>query len=49
MGARIYDALIRSYFPSAPYSFLLLVTFKQQTEKADRTAGRAPAGTWPAG
>lgn len=47
-GARINEALAltRSDFSLAPpYSFVQLATLKQRTEKAARTAGRAPAST----
>ncbi|KAF1366623.1 site-specific integrase [Yokenella regensburgei] len=46
-GARINEALAltRSDFSLAPpYPFVQLATLKQRTEKAARTAGRAPAG-----
>ncbi|OKT41284.1 site-specific integrase [Escherichia coli] len=38
-GARINEAL------APPYPFVQLATLKQRTEKAARTAGRAPAGS----
>ena len=47
-GARINEALAltRSDFSLAPpYPFVQLATLKQRTEKAARTAGRAPAGS----
>ena len=47
-GARINEALAltRSDFSLAPpYPFVQLATLKQRTEKASRTAGRAPAGS----
>lgn len=47
-GARINEALAlaRGDFSLAPpYSFVQLATLKQRTEKAARTAGRAPAGS----
>ncbi|WP_407263231.1 site-specific integrase [Klebsiella pneumoniae] len=49
-GARINEALAltRSDFSlTAPYPFVQLATLKQRTEKATRTAGRAPAGSQP--
>jgi integrase len=49
-GARINEALAltRSDFSLAPpYPFVQLATLKQRTEKATRTAGRAPAGSLP--
>lgn len=49
-GARINEALAltRGDFTLAPpYPFVQLATLKQRTEKATRTAGRAPAGTTP--
>lgn len=47
-GARINEALAltRGDFSLAPpYPFVQLATLKQRTEKATRTAGRAPAGS----
>jgi len=47
-GARINEALAltRADFSLAPpYPFVQLATLKQRTEKAARTAGRAPAGS----
>ncbi|HBY9783003.1 TPA: phage integrase family protein, partial [Klebsiella pneumoniae] len=47
-GARINEALAltRGDFSLAPpYPFVQLATLKQRTEKAARTAGRAPAGS----
>jgi integrase len=47
-GARINEALAltRSDFSLVPpYPFVQLATLKQRTEKAARTAGRAPAGS----
>ena len=47
-GARINEvlALTRGDFSLAPpYPFVQLATLKQRTEKAARTAGRAPAGS----
>jgi len=47
-GARINEALAltRADFSLAPpYPFVQLATLKQQTEKAARTAGSAPAGS----
>ncbi|RXJ09075.1 site-specific integrase [Lelliottia nimipressuralis] len=47
-GARINEALAltRADFSLAPpYPFVQLATLKQRTEKAGRTAGRAPAGS----
>lgn len=47
-GARINEALAltRADFSLVPpYSFVQLATLKQRTEKAARTAGRAPAGS----
>lgn len=49
-GARINEALAltRSDFSLAPpYPFVQLAMLKQRTEKATRTAGRAPAGSQP--
>jgi integrase len=49
-GARINEALAltRSDFSlTPPYPFVQLATLKQRTEKATRTAGRAPAGSLP--
>jgi integrase len=47
-GARINEALAltRADFNlTSPYPFVQLATLKQRTEKAARTAGRAPAGS----
>lgn len=46
-GARINEALAltRGIFAGAAVSFVQLATLKQRTEKAARTAGRAPAGS----
>ncbi|MER3644042.1 tyrosine-type recombinase/integrase, partial [Klebsiella pneumoniae] len=47
-GARINEALAppRADFSLAPpWPFVQLATLKQRTEKAARTAGRAPAGS----
>ena len=47
-GARINEALAltRADFTlGSPYPFVQLATLKQRTEKAARTAGRAPAGS----
>ncbi|HBR1031130.1 TPA: resolvase [Klebsiella quasipneumoniae subsp. similipneumoniae] len=49
-GARINEelplALTRGDFSLAPpYPFVQLATLKQRTEKAARTAGRAPGGS----
>jgi len=49
-GARINEALAltRADFTlTPPYPFVQLATLKQRTEKAARTAGRAPAGVIP--
>lgn len=49
-GARINEALAltRSDFSLIPpYRFVQLATLKQRTDKAARTAGRAPAGSQP--
>lgn len=47
-GARINEALALTrgdFALAAPYPFVQLATLKQRTEKAARTAGRAPAGS----
>ncbi|WP_407437627.1 site-specific integrase [Lelliottia sp.] len=47
-GARINEALALTrsdYSLAPPYPFVQLATLKQRTEKAIRTAGRAPAGS----
>ncbi|MGQ3970514.1 site-specific integrase [Salmonella enterica] len=46
-GARINEALAltRGFSLVPPYPFVQLATLKQRTEKAARTAGRAPAGS----
>lgn len=47
-GARINEALAltrRDFSLAPPYPFVQLATLKQRTEKAARTAGRAPAGS----
>lgn len=46
-GARINEALAltRRFSLAPPYPFVQLATLKQRTEKAARTAGRAPAGS----
>lgn len=47
-GARINEALALTrgdYSLALPYPFVQLATLKQRTEKAARTAGRAPAGS----
>lgn len=48
IGARINEALALTradFLLVPPYPFVQLATLKQRTEKAARTAGRAPAGT----
>lgn len=47
-GARINEALAlgrTDFLLQSPYPFVQLSTLKQRTEKAARTAGRAPAGS----
>jgi len=47
-GARINEALALTrgdFLLQPPYPFVQLATLKQRTEKAARTAGRAPAGS----
>ena len=47
-GARINEALALTwpdFLLAPPYPFVQLATLKQRTEKAARTAGRAPAGS----
>ncbi len=48
IGARINEALTRTrgdFSLAPPYPFVQLSTLKQRTEKAARTAERAPAGS----
>ena len=49
-GARVNEAVAlgrTDFLLQPPYPFVKLATLKQRTEKATRTAGRAPAGSLP--